>query len=155
MLNFFSCTNRPNIVDTGLEGKPIPSFNLRLMDSTTTLNTTEIPSKDPIVFIYFSPICPYCRLQTEEMIANIQTLSKIKLVMISNFSFNSIKQFYNNYKLSNYSNITVGQDYEKYFSSHFNAEGVPFTAIYDKNGILQKALLGKIKPEIIKNIVFQ
>jgi thiol-disulfide isomerase/thioredoxin len=155
IIGLLGCICCKTKVKTGLEGKNMPSFNLLLMDSTTKLNTNKIPRGEPIVLFYFSPLCPYCRAQTEEMIRNINSLSNIRFVMISNFPFRLIKGYYDHYELVKYPNITVGQDFEVYFNNYFQPKGVPYIAIYDSNKKLQQAILGKVRTNLLKDIALK
>ena len=148
------CFGRQPTVITGMEGKPLPSFNLLLMDSSTLFNTKNIPSDKPIVFFFFSPTCPYCRAQTEEMIDNIKSLSTIQFYMLSSFPFDDIKKYDEHYQLKKYSNITVGQDYNFYVSNYFKAPGIPYMAIYNKEKKLKQVLMGNVGTDLIRDIAF-
>ncbi len=146
------CRDHMNVVKTGFEGKPLPAFSVLLMDSLAKLNTSDIPSGRPIVVFYFNPYCPYCRAQTQEMLGNMQSLSNIRFVMLSNFPFASIKGFSKEYKLDIYPNITVVDDYDAFFGSYYKASGVPYTAIYNKEKNLKKVIVGPFKADDLKNI---
>lgn len=136
---------------TGLEGKPMPSFNLLLADSTTYLNTNSISSGKPIVLFYFGPDCPYSRAQMEEIIEDINILKDIRFYVFTTAAFSEMKEFYKHYQLDKYPNITVGIDYANFFGDYFEAIGVPYIAIYGKNKKLNKAFMGKVYGRQIKN----
>src|SRR5688500_5572501 len=103
------CFGKPPVVNTGLEGKPIPSFKLLLMDSTTQINTNDIGSGKPVVLLLISHHCTYCRALTDDIIQNVKSLTDIRFYMLSSFPFHEIKQYCDQYKLKDYSNIVVGQ----------------------------------------------
>ena len=149
------CFNHQPTIKTGFEGKPMPSFNLLLMDSTTLFNTSTIPEGKPIVFFLLNPVCPYCRAETEDMINDMKSLSNIRFYLFSNFSFDMIKQFYDHYQLNKYPNIVVGQDYTAYFGDYYKAPGVPYIAFYRKDKRLNEVLMGKIEINTIKEIAFK
>ncbi|MDR3714163.1 MAG: thioredoxin fold domain-containing protein [Puia sp.] len=146
------CRDHKNEIKTGFEGKPLPSFNVLLMDSTTKLNTENIPSGEPVVVFYFNPYCPFCRAQTEEMLGNIKSLKNIRFYLVSNFPFEMIKKYYSDFQLNKYSNITVVQDYDAYFGNYYKAPGVPYIAIYNKEKILKKAFIGQLGSSDIKSL---
>jgi thioredoxin-related protein len=125
----FGCFGKKPTLETGREGKPLPSINLLLMDSTTYIKTTKETSYKPIVLFYFSPECAYCRKMTKSITNNIDELQGITIYMLSNFPFDKIKEYVKEFDLSKYKNITVGYDYELYFSQYFKAPGVPCIAI--------------------------
>lgn len=146
-----SCNERPPL-KTGLEGKPLPSFNLLLNDSSTYLNTSDIPAGKPVVLFYFSPRCPYCRAQMDEIVGDISSLKDIRFYIFTTWPFSEMKRFYNHYQLQKYSNVTVGVDYKNYFLDHFKADAVPYIALYWKDKTLDKAFMGKIDVSQIKEI---
>lgn len=72
--------------------------------------------------------------------------------MFTNNSFFLLKKYYDQYELNKYPNITVGRDYDSYFINYFKVTSVPFMAIYTKDKMLKQVLIGKIRPDIIKEI---
>lgn len=128
----------------GLEGKPLPAFNILLTDSITWFNTNAIPAGKPVALFYFSPFCPYCRAQTEEIIDDINKLKDIQFYFVTTFSYSLMKQYYNKYQLSKYPNITMGVDTGHFVQNYFKPAGLPFMAIYGKDKKLNKSFLGKI-----------
>ncbi|WP_207515014.1 TlpA family protein disulfide reductase [Longitalea luteola] len=146
------CNGRRTVIKTGLEGTLLPSFSLLYIDSVTYINTSSFPVNKPVVLFYFSPHCPYCRAQTEDFIDNMKSLSDITICMFSNFPLKNIKDYYKHYDLAKYPNIIVGQDYKVYFSKHFNAIGVPYLAIYNREKKLNSVLMGKVNISEIKEL---
>lgn len=149
-----SCHNRtyrPPLT-TGLEGKPIPSFSVLLSDSSTILNTADIPKGRPIVLLYISPQCPYCRAELTSILKNMSTLGDTKFYVFTNWPFRQFKAFYTYYQLGKYQNIVAGQDYANALSHHYPLPGVPFTAFYDKNKNLDKAFAGLMRIDQIKSL---
>lgn len=145
----------PPPLKIGLEGKLMPSFNLLLMDSTSLLNTSAIPTGNPTVFLLFSPSCHYCRAQTQDIIDEIKSLTNIRFYIFSSFSFDQVKSYNEHYQLNKYKNITVGQDYGSYFENYFKAPGVPYMAIYSKDKRLKQVFVGKVEINEIKQIALE
>lgn len=135
---------------TGLEGKTMPSFSLRLLDSTNYLDTKDIPAGQPIVLFYYGPHCPYSRAQMEEMMQNMNILKKVRFYTITTWPYADMKKFSEHYKISKYSNITAGADTLNFIGNYFKITAVPFTAIYDRDKKLFRAFEGKI---FVKQIV--
>ena len=135
---------------TGLEGKPIPSFKLLLSDSSTYFDTKTIPAGKPTVLFYISPQCPYCRAQMNEIIEDMDRLKNIHFYVFTAWPFTAMKQFYSNYQLNKYPNITAGIDYTNFFGKYFKASGVPYTAIYNKDKKLNAVFVGSIGVKEIK-----
>ena len=149
------CAGNNTPLVTGFEGKPLPSFNMLKMDSITRLNTANLPEGKPMVIFLFSPYCPYCRAQTEDMIKDAKKLQNVQVYMLSAFPFSTIKGYYDQYHLDKYPNITVVQDYESYFENYYKAPGVPFISIYTKDKMLKEVLIGNVGVKNIKDAVFE
>jgi len=145
------CCKHPTI-KTGLEGQPLPVFNLLLTDGTSKFSTSTIPMGQPTALFYFSPRCPYCRAEMKEIVQNMNELKDIRFCMITNFPLPEVKRFYDEYKLGNYANITVGHDSLFAFSDYFKVQGVPYTAIYGRDKKLKGVYIGMAKTRDIKGL---
>lgn len=146
-----SCFGKePETAKTGLEGKPLPAFQLQLPDSITYLNTANITPGKPMAIFYFSPFCPYCRAQTTEIIEDMDRLKEIQFYFVTPLPYRNMKDFYDEYNLGKYPNIITGVDTAHFINDYFELTGVPFMAVYDKNKILNKAFLGKVYSSQIK-----
>lgn len=140
---------------TGLEGKPLPSFDLLSPDSSTWIHTNEAPKGKPVALFYFSPRCPYCKAQTKEMINNMDKLKNIQFYFITPFPFEEMKQFFKEYELGKYPNISTGVDTAMAVGNYFETTNVPYIAIYGKDQKLNNTFEGKIYSNQIKNIAEQ
>jgi thiol-disulfide isomerase/thioredoxin len=149
------CSIRDGSIKTGLEGKPLPSLNLLLMDNATHLNMNTIPVGKPIVLVLFSPECPYCRAQTDAIIEDMPSLKNIQFYFLSSFPLESIKDYVEEYQLKKYANITVAQDDGRAAGKYFKAPGVPYIAVYDKDKRLKKAWIGKADIYDLKSAAFE
>lgn len=135
---------------TGLEGKQLPSFDLILIDSTT-MNTNNIKTNKPFIFLYFSPSCPFSKAQIAEITDNIDDLKSLQFYLITPYPFHQMKETFDEFDLKHYPNITIGCDSADFFGEHFKVKGFPFIAFYNKNKKLDKVLVGKTSSsQIIK-----
>lgn len=125
------------------EGERLPSFKILLMDSTSILDTRDIPASKSFVFFYFGPHCPYSRAQMKEILGNIEKLKSYHFYIISGWPFSELKDFYTHYQLYKYSNITAGYDYTHVFTGYLNIKGVPYLAVYNANKTLKESFAGK------------
>jgi hypothetical protein len=139
-------------MSTGLEGKPLPSFDVLLNDSSTHLNTADIPKGKSIVVLYLSPQCPYCRSELASILKNLPSMGDTKFYVFTNWPFQQFKALCTYYRLDKYPNVVAGQDYRNAFASQYPLAAVPFTAFYDKNKNLDKAFVGLMPIEQIKNL---
>ncbi len=133
----------------------MPSFRLLLPDSSAILIANSISHGKPIVLFDFSPWCPYCRAQIEEIIGNMKSLTGIKFCLLTTAPLANLKEFYNHYQLGKYPNIVVGKDYTNSFGNYFKADAVPYIAIYTSNNQLKQVLLGKSNIDDIKTIALE
>lgn len=134
---------------TGLEGRSLPEFSMLLMDSVTQFASESIKAGKPAVLFYFSPRCPYCKAQVDQMIANIDDLKDTWIYMISDYPVAEMKQFYQKYKLGSYSNISMLYDPAYSFANYFKVTGVPYTAVYGKDRKLKGVYMGPATPHDI------
>lgn len=140
---------------TGMEGKPVPGFELLLMDSTKTLNTENIVQGKPFIFFFFGPNCPYSRAQMKSIVEKIDKLKDIDIYAISSESFLLTKKFSELYKLEKFKNITTGFDAKNTFANYMNLQAVPYIAIYDKNKNLKRSFLGETDIDLIRTIAIE
>lgn len=139
-------------VKTGLEGKPLPVFSLLPGDSTETLNTANFTQGNPIVFILFSPYCPYCRAEIKEITEEMDKLHDIQFCLVTRFPRRMLKKFYQEYHLEKYPNVAAGVDTGNFLSTYFKVPYIPYTAIYSKNKTLNNAYIGRILVSEIKSV---
>lgn len=147
-----SCNHSMPSVKTGFEGKPMPEFRLLMNDSVTYLNTASIPTGKPVVLLYFSPNCPYCRAEINGILKNIESLKDIRFYFFATWPVKEIKAFSTYYHLDKYPNIEIGQDCKGFFLNHFKVTRVPYTAIFKKDKRLNEVFMGKVEPEQIKEV---
>jgi thioredoxin-related protein len=115
------------------KNKNLPSFDIRLLDSVTILNTKSIVKGKPTIFILFSPDCDHCSQLAKEIKNRANEFDSYNLLMISPpMPLFDIKMFAHINGLVNKKQITVGQDVDFFFGSYFQASTVPFVVIYDK-----------------------
>lgn len=133
-------------------GKAMPSFDLMMLDSVTRINTNSFPIGKPIVILYISPSCPFCKAQTKEIISELETFSDIKVCIVSGFPLSDLKQFYYECKLKGHPQIVFGYDVNSSFANYYQVASVPYIAIYDKNKVLKQILNKKTSNNLIREI---
>jgi hypothetical protein len=152
-VGIFGCAHPNKPLLTGLEGQSLPEFRLMLPDSFSYVNTKALPVGKGIVMVYFSPECPYCRLQIEEIIKNSGSLSNVQFCIFTTWPLLELKEFIKEFKLDTHPNFLVGIDYSNTFKHYFKVDGVPFMAIYSPQKKLNKAFLGVVKTSQIKSSI--
>lgn len=121
---------------TGCNNKNVthlPAFNLMLTDSSTIINTGDIPRGEPTLLMYFSPDCEHCHHTTQEMLRKIDSLKEVHIYLLTPMPFDELRKFSKQYNLDKYRNITVGNDYQFAFYRAFKPSSIPYIVIYDKH----------------------
>ena|SRR5258706_10578354 len=140
------CQNSPTATIISL-----PSFNVLLLDSNSILNSKQIPSGNPIVFIYFNTDCSHCQEETKTLLQHIDSLKNVQFYFLTGMSLDELKHYNDLYHLNNYKNIVVGKDYEFSFAKVFKPQTVPYMAIYNS----EKHLVRIFKGETEMNSIFE
>lgn len=143
LVNIVSCSN-PNRVNTGLEGKPLPTFNLLLADSLTKFSTVRIPNGQPVVLFYFGPYCPYSKAEIADILKNMDSFRKVRFYLLTTANYPDMMTWQKLYHLENYPNITLARDSADFFGNYFNTIGVPYLAVYDDQKHLKDLFEGKM-----------
>ncbi|EHQ27025.1 TlpA family protein disulfide reductase [Mucilaginibacter paludis] len=122
------------IVFSACKGDPkasLPEFSLLLPDSTTILNTKDIPDGKPIAIIHFNADCENCQKETEQILSHMDSLKQVQFYFLTTERFERLKVFNQHYKLKNYPNITAGQDFNSFYPAHIQNWSTPLMALYD------------------------
>jgi thioredoxin-related protein len=146
-VTWISCQEeKPQILKTGMEGKPLPAFTIQLLDSTSYINTEDLPKGKNLVLFYFSPTCPYCRAQMRDMLNNIERFKDKELCILTREDLTSTNAFASYFKLNGMENVIVGRDTGSVVAKTYRLRTVPFTAYFDKNKQLKVLYLGRMGP---------
>jgi hypothetical protein len=128
---------------TGMEGRVLPSFEILVPDSST-LNTAEIPTGSSFVMIGFSPSCTHCQAEIRNIIQDMPRWKDTHVYLVTTHPFLEVKEFYRNFKLAQYTNITIGRDLNNAFFSYFKTLFIPYTAVYDPKKRLKQVFIGGV-----------
>ena len=121
-----------------IKSKRLPEFTIYNASDSSAFSNTNLKKNVNTVFIIFNPDCEFCQHETRDLLNNIGRFKNTQIIMISFMSYESIKKFYNEYKIASYPIITMGRD-DKYFSlKFFKIKIIPSTIVYDKNGNFKK-----------------
>ena len=137
---------------TGKEGQEIPDFNI-ILTNKTVLHTRDLSKGKPIVLFYLTPYCPYCNQQTKEILGEMEQFSDVQFLFVTSYPLKEMEKFEKGYNLSKYSNITTGVDTAHFIHDYFPAEGVPYTAVYNKNKKLNKTFLGPLTVKQLSKVL--
>jgi len=133
----------PVRIRTGFEGRLIPEFTLLLADSTTYLNTSDIPTGKPFIMTGFSPYCRHCQAEMGDIIRHIRQFGDTTIYFVTPYSYSDLKKFYVAFQLEKYPTIVTGVDVKNVFLGYFGAPYIPYTAIYDSKKRLKEVIPGQ------------
>ena len=98
----------------------VPAFKLINIADSSIFTKETLKKKKPTIIMMFSPDCEHCQAETKELTAKIGLFKKAQIVMVSPIDFNYMKEFYNEYKIADFSNITMGRDPTYFLGTFFN-----------------------------------
>lgn len=114
----------------------LPPFKIIKSDAKL-YRATELPMGKPILLIYFSPDCDHCKVMMDAFFKRVHDFDKASVVMITYFPLADVNQFVQEHKIYKYPNIITGTEGNSFFlRNYYKMTGVPFAALYDKNGKL-------------------
>ena len=111
----------------------IPDFAYQNVENNESLNRRDLNKNLPVVFIYFNSECEYCQHEAQEIQQNIAAFNKTQIIFISTEKPNKIEEFAQNYNLKTYDNIYFLYDERDHFARTFDANTIPFLAVYNKH----------------------
>ena len=150
-----NCVFAQNGIDTTPPYKrfpTVPPFKILETDSVSLFTKTDLKKNKPVLIILFSPDCDHCKHETEEIIKHMDDLKKVQIIMATMMPFAAMKDFYIKYKLEEFKNIKVGQDFQYILPSFYRVHNLPYLAMYDKKGELLTTFEGTMKIEDLINV---
>ena len=123
----------------------IPPFDLLQTDSSTHLTKDKVEKKRKTIIMFFSPDCPHCQHQTEDMLAGMDSLKDVQIIMATYQPFEEMTGFYKKYQLAKYANIKIGRDGSFFLPPYYRMKSLPYLALYNKKGNLVTTFEGNQK----------
>jgi thioredoxin-related protein len=112
----------------------IPAFNLLKIPDSSNFTNNQLLKNTATVLIFFAPDCDHCQEETKKLTAKIDQLKNTQILLVTWMDFNMVKKFYVDYKLADYSNITITRDPQYKFLQYYGVHSIPDIFVYDKNG---------------------
>lgn len=136
----------------GASREKLPGFDITLLDGSKKIYTDDLKFNEAFVILYFSPECPFCKEQLHEIMKNNSKLNNIPIYFLSPYSAESVKEYFKEYDLNNYKNLTAAIDNSSHFVKYYNIRSIPCLAFYDKYKDLKKIKIGVTETNIIKSV---
>lgn len=127
----------------------IPVFNIMIAPDSTKFTKDDLKRKKPTIIMLFSPDCSHCQFATKELLEKMDLFKKVQIIMVSSLDFSNIKKFYDEYKIADYPNITMGRDGTYMLGTFYKIHTFPTIFLYNKKGKFVQSFEGDIKMEAI------
>jgi hypothetical protein len=118
----------------------LPAFNILELDSSTILNTYNIPSGRVTALVLIDPGCKHCIRSVKNLVAGMDSVKNMDFYIVSPVhSMQALRDFYAEYHLAGQKNIKViGRDYEFFFIGYYGVKSFPDVVLYDEHKKLVK-----------------
>ena len=125
----------------------IPSFTVYKAPDSTVFTNNNVQKRKPLLLMLFSPDCGHCQEIAKEVIKNINSFKKARILMITWLPYSEMMAFYKTYKIADYSQITLAWDPKYFFVPYYHVSTYPKLIVYNKNGKFTKEFQGNIHME--------
>ena len=122
----------------------VPPFTITKVPDSTKFVKANLSPKRPVLIMVFSPDCDHCIHEIKELLAHMELFKNIQIILVAHLDFKDLKKFYEEFKIANYPNITLGRDYSYFFGTFFNIKFLPAIFLYNKKGKFTKAFDGSV-----------
>ena len=146
---FSQTSTRKNNAPTYISNPTIPEFKVYKAPDSTLFTNKNFHKNKPTLIMVFSPECGHCQHVTNLLLNDINHFKNTQILMTTWLPYNEMISFYNNYKIANYPQITMGWDKADFFLPYYHVQSFPMLIAYDKKGKLIRAFDGNVKMETI------
>lgn len=147
-----TATAQPDTLAAYQKTPYIPSFKIK-MPNGTWFSKTNLQQKKPTLILYFSPDCGHCQLETEELLSKMKAFNNLQIVMVTSRPFEDMTNFADHYKIGRFPAIKIGADTARVVTRFYDVKFTPFSALYNKKGMLVKVYEKGIDMEELANLV--
>ena len=127
----------------------LPAFTVYKAPDSTAFTNKDVKKKRPVLLMLFSPECGHCQHVAKEILEHLDSHKKtnMKILMVTWLPYNTLVSFNKDYKIADYSMITLGWDSKFFFVPFYHVTTFPKLIVYDKNGKFVKSFESNIKIE--------
>lgn len=120
------------------QAQSIPPFRMQLTNGKN-FTAKDVSKTRPVIIIYFAADCSHCRDLITAVLKNSNDFRRAQLILVSFEPLSMVINFEKEFNLKKYPNISCGTETPTfYFKNLFNLVHTPFTALYNKKGMLVK-----------------
>lgn len=115
----------------------LPCFSL-LNTESKMITQEDITKGKWTIFVFFNSECHYCQEEANQLAQLKNDLENIQFYWISSEEMNRIKEFRENYRLMEGTNIVFLQDINHQLAENWNITSTPQFLVYNAEGALIK-----------------
>jgi thioredoxin-related protein len=127
----------------------VPPFTIMTVPDSTAFSKDDLKKKKETIIMVFSPDCSHCQHETKELTEHMDMFKDVQIVMASPLDYHYILQFYKDYHIADYPNITMGRDGSYMLGTFYKITNFPSIFVYNKKGEFVKAFDGSYPIEKI------
>jgi len=138
--------------DVSRRGEPLFEMSLQATDGSFVSSKQFITGK-PFMLFFFEPDCPHCKRQLMEIVNHDEDFKGVNIYMVSVADTMKLHWYEKANRLDVTTNIKVLQDTGLVLMKHFDVHAVPFSAVYDKRGVLQRTYRHRLNAETMSKVI--
>ncbi|MEP7165726.1 MAG: hypothetical protein ABI741_13585 [Ferruginibacter sp.] len=127
----------------------VPVFSIMTAPDSIKFTKDDLKRRKATIIILFSPDCGHCQIATKDLLNHIDLFKKTQIIMVSSMDFSHIKNFYEEYKIADQPNITMGRDAAYFLGTFYKITSFPSIYVYNKKGKFVEAFQGDVKMETV------
>ncbi|SFN46196.1 Thioredoxin-like domain-containing protein [Chitinophaga sp. YR627] len=125
----------------------VPNYKVTLPDGHIINTKDSLKKNEKTLVFVFSVDCDHCKHLTQEVLQNIDKFKKTRILMLTPFQPEQMKQYYNSYNIKNYPNIIMASEPTRQIMYFYNLHYFPGLFVYDKKQKFVKGFEGTVKME--------
>ena len=127
----------------------LPVFSMMKIPDSIKFTRDNLSKKKATIIMLFSPDCDHCVQATNDLLQNITLFKNVQILMVSSLDFKFMQKFYQDHKIADYPNITMGRDGSFYLGTFYNLRSYPSLYLYNKKGKFVKEFESNFKMETV------
>jgi thioredoxin-related protein len=122
----------------------IPNFTVFKLPDSTKFTNLDFEKGKKTIIVFFGPECGHCSVFAKKMMDSIDLFKHTQIMMVSSFDYGKIRKFSDEHKLLDCPFMTVGNDKDYFFISHYGIRAFPSAYVYNTKGKFVKSFESEI-----------
>ena len=117
-----------------LKTKRMPAFKVYQVADSSVFTQKDLDKTKKTIIIFYGPDCGHCMVFAKRLMDSVHLIQDAQILMVTSFEFAKIQKFNDEFKMTDNPIITVGQDENFFFITHFGIRHFPSAYIYSPSG---------------------